>query len=136
MKTKIITTIVLLSISFGAIANVNLKDFVVKILEPIDKRVVIQSPSGEVKVYKSGDVLTGTSISIVEILTSKLMLEESVVDESGNKIKRKVIMFLEKNGQSKIERLYIVDRTNKKSWVSSKTSSTIMIKPIKKTDKK
>ncbi|WP_444998445.1 hypothetical protein [Aliikangiella sp. IMCC44359] len=93
------------------LADESLSGFVIKTVEPLEQRVVIKNPSGEMKVYQNGEKLDKTGAVILEILTDKVVLEESVKTFNGTVEKQKILMGIEKNGRSAINRLYIVEQS-------------------------
>jgi len=108
----------------------SLSNYTIKVLEPLDARAVIKLPNGDMTVYKVGDKLPNTTAVILEILENKIIIEEAVTDLSGNKEIQKVLLFAEKNGQTRIERFYNNNADERKLLNQSfkSTSSTVKYK--------
>lgn len=100
--------VILSVLPFSLLAKDSLSEYSVKILEPLDQRVVVKLPDGEMKVFKPGDKLGDSNAEVSEVLQDKLVLKQIVTHKNGDKEKQTVLMFKENNGKSKIERLYVL----------------------------
>lgn len=68
---------VLLMISTAAWAGQGVENIVIVALSPLDKSAVVRLPDQGMQVLKPGDAIRGTELSLTQVLTDKLVLEES-----------------------------------------------------------
>lgn len=69
-------------------AGGELERLIVVALAPMDGRAVIKLPDGEMQVVQPGDQLLGDAITVVQVLTDKLVVEERLKPSGTPALKR------------------------------------------------
>ncbi|MDH3599208.1 MAG: hypothetical protein OEU26_06160 [Candidatus Tectomicrobia bacterium] len=69
-------------------AGGELERLTVVALAPVDGRAVIKLPDGEMQVVQPGDQLLGDAITVVQVLTDKLVVEEHLNPRGTPALKR------------------------------------------------
>lgn len=69
-------------------AGGELERLTVVALAPMDGRAVIKLPDGEMQVVQPGDQLPGATITVVQVLTDKLVVEERLNPSRTSALKR------------------------------------------------
>lgn len=94
MKDNLIKLIVAVSVltGFGAPvwAVTQLEDLTVMALGPLDGRAVVKLPDGKMQVLKLGDTIPDTKATVQQVLTDKLVVEETIEKEGKPKVKQTV----------------------------------------------
>jgi hypothetical protein len=113
MKLKRLKLIVLLMLPSLAFAETDYSGYLLKVLEPLDQRIVVKLPNNKMQVLKIDDQLGDSQAVVKEIFAEKIILEELTTTPSGDKVKQKVIMHKARNGRSRIERMSVIDENNR-----------------------
>lgn len=108
-------------------ANETYENYVVKNIEARDQRVVIKTPSNELKVLKVGDLFGDTKALVSEIFVDKIVLTEQVMRKNGQKVKQRVLIYQEKNGQSLVERMSLFPEETNRNVPLVKTQKSYKI---------
>jgi hypothetical protein len=69
-------------------AGGELERLTVVALAPMDSRAVIKLPDGEIQVVQPGDQVLGDAITVVQVLTDKLVVEERLNPSATPALKR------------------------------------------------
>ena len=123
--------LLIMLLPLNVLAKDRLADYTIKLIEPVDGHAVIKSPAGKIQLYKVGDKLAGSNAKIVEILVSKLVLEDSVKTKSGAKQIQKVLMSLNEEGEAEVRRIYLTNEVDIKSIPQSKQTVDPNLKLLK-----
>jgi len=76
--------IVLLQMSAAAWAGQTTENVIVVALSPLDKSAVVRSSGQGMQVLKLGDSIHGTELSLIQVLTNKLVFEERMSHAGAN----------------------------------------------------
>lgn len=67
----------------------SLEDVTVMALGPVDGRAVVKTPDGKMQVLKLGDTVPGTQAVVTQVLTDKLVVEETL--EKGGQTSKQTV---------------------------------------------
>ncbi len=95
--------VVLVQLSRTLCAEQNIEDIVVVALSPLDRSTVVQFPDQSMQVLKPGDFIRGTELSLTQVLTDKLVLEQVQGHSGSNGQSRIVWLHRLVNGTSEVE---------------------------------
>lgn len=101
---QVIATMLLAVLSSAAAAE-SLEGYTVMALSPLDERAVIKLPDNKMQVLKPGDAIDGTQATVEQVLTDRLVLEETITLESGGEGIETVWFYKAVDGRSRVERL-------------------------------
>ncbi len=121
----------LLMSALPAFADTRLEDLNVMALGPVDGRAVVKTADGKMQVLKIGDSVPGTKAVVTQVLTDKLVVEETIEKKDEPPVKQTVWIYkAAKAGEkSQIQRL---DRQGPPKAVLEKP---VMSKPLEKKQK-
>jgi hypothetical protein len=86
----------LLALLMGALpafADTRLEDLNVMALGPVDGRAVVKTADGKMQVLKIGDTLPGTKAVVTQVLTDKLVVEETIEKKDEPPVKQTVWIY-------------------------------------------
>ena len=112
MKLRRLQLLIILMLPTFALAETDYSGYLLKLLEPLDQRIVVKLPNNKMQVLKIDDQLGESNAVVKEIFAEKIVLEELTTSQSGERIKQKVIMHKAKNGRSRIERMSVIDENS------------------------
>ena len=100
----------LLTLLMGALpafADTRLEDLTVMALGPLDGRAVVKTADGKMQVLKIGDTVPGTQAVVVQVLTDKLVVEESIEKPGAEPVKQTawILKALKPGEKSAVQRL-------------------------------
>jgi hypothetical protein len=73
-----------------AFADTRLEDLTVMALGPLDGRAVVKTADGKMQVLKIGDTVPGTKAVVTQVLTDKLIVEDSI-EAKGQPAKKQTV---------------------------------------------
>lgn len=77
---------VLLLVSSAAWAQQSIESLVVVALSPLDKSAVVRLSNQGMQVLKPGDTIRGTELRLTQVLTDKLVLEDSAGTTAASRV--------------------------------------------------
>lgn len=85
----------------------NLESITVMALGPSDGRAVIALPDGKMQVLKVGERVPGTKAIVVQVLSDKLVVEESIEKSTGVPVRQMVWIYksAKAGAKSRIQRI-------------------------------
>jgi len=92
---------------WGELASaVSLDELSVMALGPLDGQAVVKNADGKMSVLRTGDSIPGTNAVLRQVLTDKLVIEETIEREGQPAVKQTVWVFKAKAGaKSRVQRL-------------------------------
>lgn len=93
--------------SFAMAGAISLESITVVALGPVDGRAVIRHADGQMQVVKLGDEIAGTQAVVHQVLTDKLVLEQTVEGLGASRTRQTVWIYKpDKPGEgSRVQRL-------------------------------
>ena len=105
-RTRVVFTIIGALAFVSAIDAATLEELNVMALGPLDGRAVVKSADGKMQVLKIGDTIPGTQATVKQVLTDRLVVEETI-DKDGRTVKQTVWIYkpTKPGGKSRVQRL-------------------------------
>lgn len=104
---KVIFAMIFCALPLSAYAVDTLNNISVMALGPLDGRAVVQLPNGSMQILKAGDAIIDTDIKVLQVLSDRLVLQDTVKGKDGDMIKQMVWVYKAIHGESRVQRLQL-----------------------------
>lgn len=124
----------LLALLTGALpvwADTRLEDLSVMALGPVDGRAVVKTADGKMQVLKIGDSVPGTKAVVTQVLTDKLVVEETIEKKDEPPVKQTVWIYKATKAGEKSQ----VQRLDRQGPPKAVVEKPMLSKPLEKKQK-
>mgnify|MGYP001558690571 CR=1 FL=1 len=124
----------LLALLTGALpvwADTRLEDLNVMALGPVDGRAVVKTADGKMLVLKIGDSVPGTKAVVTQVLTDKLVVEETIEKKDEPPVKQTVWIYKATKAGEKSQ----VQRLDRQGPPKAVLEKPVLSKPLEKKQK-
>lgn len=114
-----------------AFADTRLEDLNVMALGPVDGRAVVKTADGKMQVLKIGDSVPGTKAVVTQVLTDKLVVEETIEKKDEPPVKQTVWIYKAAKAGEKSQ----IQRLDRQGPPKAVVERPMLSKPLEKKQK-